>query len=74
VFGHGFYLAETLEGSVVSLVQFPGFDERDMEGIEFFCSIVEGLDGSFEAGSEADIEGESSFLEYFACSPGLLDS
>ena len=48
MFLYCFNFAQTLQCSIVPLVQFPRFDDGNMKSIEFFSCIVESLDGPGE--------------------------
>jgi hypothetical protein len=56
MFFYGFKFVKTLQGSIVTLIESPIFDNRDVVTIDFVCCIVVGLDGSGKDGSIGDIE------------------
>lgn len=72
--GSGFTLVETLESSVVSLVQSPALDDWEVVARHFICGVVIGLDGSCEDGGEDNIELESVLEQSLSCFSCLFNS
>jgi hypothetical protein len=69
-----FQFVEPLECAVVSLIQSPIFDDRNIVTIELLCSIVEGLNGPGEDRSVGNIKLISVLLQRLAGLDGFLNS
>ena len=62
----GFGFIETLECSIMALVEAPVFFHWDPELVEFREDAPERVEGAFENGNVGDIEAEALFFEQFA--------
>lgn len=74
VFFHSFQLVETLQCSVMSLIESPILDDRDVVAIKFLSGIVEGLNGSGKDRSIAKIELIAVLVQSLARLNGLLNA
>lgn len=74
VFLHGLQFVQSLQCSVVSLVESPVLDDGDVVAIEFLSRVVESLDGPCEDGGVADIELIAVLLQGFTRLDSLLDA
>lgn len=80
VLRRGIGLVETLQRSVVALVELPGFDDGQPLAIHLAEHDVEGVDRALEARSVADVKVETGFFEgstaccgFFAARVGELN-
>ena len=80
VLRRGIGLVETLQRTVVALVELPGFDDGQPLAIHLAEHDVEGVDRALEARSVADVKVETGFFEgaaacrrLFAARVGELD-
>ena len=64
--GRCFGFIETLESSIMTLIEAPVFFHRDPELVEFRENAPERVESAFENGNVGDIEAESFFFEEFA--------
>ena len=67
-------LIETLESSIVALIEPPVLDDRKVVTIDLISCIVEGLNSSCEHGCVDNIELVPILLEGLACVDGFLDA
>mmetsp|Transcript_28918 Transcript_28918/g.93210 ORF Transcript_28918/g.93210 Transcript_28918/m.93210 type:complete len:316 (-) Transcript_28918:193-1140(-) len=71
---HSFFLVQSLESSIVALVESPVLVHRDPKEAEVFQYEQASLDGALKKGGEHDVEAKSFALKAVACSLGLVDS
>ncbi len=74
VFFYGFHLVKSLESSIVSLIESPWLDDRNVMTIQLISSIVECLNSTSEDRSVTYVELEPILSENFASLDGLLDT
>jgi hypothetical protein len=66
VFLSGFRFVQALQRTVVTLVQFPGFLNRQPGLIQFVQHVPQGVDGTFQHRGISKIKAEA-FLQQFTC-------
>ncbi len=74
MFLNRFEFVQSLQCSIVSLIEPPVLDDGNVMAIKFLSGVVKGLDGSGEDGRIADIELISILLQRLACLDCLLDA
>ena len=71
IFLSGFRFVQTLQRTVVTLVQFPGFLNRQPGLIQFVQHVPQGVDGTFQHRGVSKIKGEAFILQQFTCRFGF---
>ncbi len=66
VFLCGFCFVQTLQRTVVTLVQFPGLLNRQPGLIQFIQHVPQGVDGTFQHGGISKVEAEAFVFQQFA--------
>ena len=67
VFLSGFSFVQTLQCPVVTLVQFPGFLNRQPGLIQFIQDVPQSMDGTFQHRGISKIEAEAFVFQQFTC-------
>src|SRR5574344_2297148 len=67
-------LVESLESAIVTFIQMPVLDERDVVAVNTIENMLGGMDGSLQIGSVADIELEAGLGKKLAAVDGFFDT